>query len=76
MDKAFDGLLAPGRQHALAEAAREALHAGEAETVHLAGVAVEDVNAGVRQDLVHFLLLPGFVIMVAQHGNDGDPQDT
>ena len=42
--------------------------------MQLAGVAIEQVDAGVREDATHLAFLSRLHIVVAQHGRRGDAQ--
>src|SRR5262249_54245550 len=75
LDELLDRRLAPWLQRMLAEAAGEALHAREADAVHLAGVAVEYIDAGCRQNLLHLVLLARFQFVVAEHREYRDFHD-
>ncbi len=59
-----------GPERAGAEAAAEALDAGEADTRDLDRVAVEQVDAAITQHLADGVVLTRFVVVVAEHGHD------
>jgi len=59
-------------EYAAAEPAGEAFDAGEADPVDLGRLAVEHRDADVAEDLADFVLAAGLVIVVAEHGDDGD----
>ena len=69
----LDGRLAPGAQRPAAEAARESLRPGETDPQDLAGFAVEHGDARIGEDLPHLVLPSRLVVVVAQHGDRGDP---
>jgi hypothetical protein len=69
----LDRRLAPGAQRAAAEAAGEALGAGDAHALDLAGLAVEHAHARLCFRMpVTTLGRAGLVVVVAQHRDDGD----
>src|SRR5579872_2231414 len=72
VDEALDRLLAPGGERIAPEAAAEAAHAHETHAMHLTGVAVEESDTGIAEDVTHFAGLAGLEIVVAQHGDGGN----
>ena len=68
-------LFAPRAERAPAEAAGEALDAGEADAVDLGRVAVEHGDAGVGEDLLDLVLLARLVVVVAEHADHGNLDD-
>ena len=47
----------------------EPFHAGDADAAHFGRFAVEHRDAGVGEDVSHFILMTGFVVVVAEHGD-------
>jgi hypothetical protein len=74
VDELFDDRFTPGAKSPLAEAAAESLDAGDADSLHLGRVAVEDDNARVGEDLADFYLLVGLHIMVSKHSHGWNPE--
>src|SRR5689334_11856753 len=72
VDERLDDRLAERRELAAAEAAEEALHAREADTVDLMRLLVEDDHASAVKDLAHLFGTAAFVIVIAEHAEDGD----
>src|SRR5690349_22615381 len=80
LERLLDGLtnelledrLPPRLQRALAEAAGEALDAGEADAADLDGVSVEHRDAAVAEDALDLIGLLRLVVVVTEHGHDRD----
>ena len=72
LDEALDRPLAPGPERAAAEAAAEPFDAREPDAVDLGGFAVEDRHAGIGQNLADLVLVAAFIVVVAEHGDDGN----
>jgi len=70
----LDDRLAPRAERALAEAAAETFHAGDADAAQLARVAVEHRKAGVGENPTHLIGLPRLDVVVAEHGRGRNPQ--
>jgi len=68
----FDDLLAPRPERPAAEPPSEPLHAGKPDAFNLRRLAVEHDDAGVLQDPRDVGLLVGFVVVVAEDGDDRD----
>ena len=73
LDELLDRRLAPGSERAPAEAAGEPLDAGEADPVHLDGVAVEHLMPASTRICADLVLLARLVVVVAQHGRRSAP---
>ena len=69
LHESLDGGLAPGAQRTPAEAAGEALDAGDAHALDLARLAIEHAHPGLGERLAHDLRRAGFVVVVAQDGH-------
>ena len=69
----LDAVLAPRRERARSEAAREALHAREADARHFLRVAVEQDHPDVDENLLHLVRITRFEVVVAEHGHHRDP---
>src|SRR5690606_14379177 len=71
LDEALDPLLAEALERRLAEAAAEALGAGETDDVaaQLEVIAVEDDDAALAEDPADLVGLPGLVVVVAEHAD-------
>ncbi|MCY1227719.1 hypothetical protein D9M72_400050 [compost metagenome] len=68
----FDCRLTPRAQRTAPEPAAKPFHARNAHAFDLADRAVEHAHAGVRERAAHHLGRARFVVMVAQHGDDGN----
>src|SRR5262245_2666402 len=64
MDELFNNRLAPWAERALAESAAKPLYARDTNPADFHGVAVENHHTGVNENLPHFVLFPGFEIVV------------
>jgi hypothetical protein len=72
VDEVLEALLAPRLERSLAEAAHVAFDACKAHAVQLDAVAVENVDAGRREDLLYLLRAARLVVVVSEHSDDGD----
>ena len=63
----LDDRLAPRTERAPAEAAAEPLHAGDADALQLAGVAVEHDQPGVDEDLADLVGFARLEVVIAEH---------
>ena len=65
MYELLDQILSPGRQRAATISPRKSFDAGEADTLYFPRFAIENDNAGFRQNGFNFLLLPRMKVMIA-----------
>ena len=72
--KGFDLPFAEGGQHAAAKAADKSLGPSKADAVALIAAAVEHFDSFIGHHPHEFLFTGTFIIMVAQHGDDGNTQ--
>jgi hypothetical protein len=72
LHEALGSGLSPCSQGCAAEAAGEAFRAGDPRSSHLIGLAVEHFDAGRREDFADFDVLAGFVVVIAEHADDGN----
>lgn len=61
---------APWIEHQLSEPAAKSADAGESDAVDLGSLAIEDLDAGFLQDIGDVGGVTGFVIVIAQDGED------
>ena len=66
----LDDRFAPRTERARAETAAESLDAGDADAQGFVRVAIEHDDAGVSENLPHFVALARFEIVVAENGHD------
>src|SRR4051812_6374055 len=69
-DELLDQRLSPRAQRSPSKSSCEALHARKADTEHLAGVAVQQRDAGIAQDARDLGDFAAFVIVIAEHRYD------
>ena len=72
LDEGFHGRFAEHGQHIIVEAAAKAFDTGEAQIADSDGLTVENVDLFVLDDLADGLLPAFFVVVVAEHGDNGD----
>ena len=70
----LDDRLSPRSERTRPEPATETLDAGDADALQLAGVTVENGQAGIGQNPAHLILLARLEIVIAEHGDGGNPE--
>ena len=68
LHEVLDHGLTPRAERAASESAAEALHPCEADVLEHPAVAVEDLHAGVAEDLRDLFVLPRLVVVVSENG--------
>src|SRR5215469_6841164 len=74
LDECFDLFFAEGSQHASAKTARKTFGSGKADAIALITAAVQDLDAFSGHHFDQLLFLAAFIVMVAQHCNNGNTQ--
>ena len=67
----FDGILTPGLETTVTEAAGKALDPYEADAVDDAAIAIEHGHSTLTQNALDVVLFAGFVIVVAEDSEHG-----
>src|SRR5439155_6675663 len=70
VDEVLDDPFPPRTERATTEATAEAANAGEPNPTEFEGIAVEQVNARVREDFRHLLLLARFEVVIPEDTDD------
>src|SRR5262245_26007208 len=71
----FNGLLTPRAERASTKPSSKTLYPGETDAVNLSRFTVEDRDAAIDEDLPNFVRLTALIVVVAEHGDDGNLHD-
>ncbi|MDB6152262.1 MAG: hypothetical protein JWL90_715 [Chthoniobacteraceae bacterium] len=66
----FNNRLAPGVEHSLTESAAKTRHAREANSLDFHALPIKGNDARFLNNRANFLHVPGFEVVVAQHGHN------
>ena len=69
----LDDRLAPRPEGAASEAAGKPFHTRKPDALHFAGAAIQDADPMVDENLLDITLVARFEIVIAEHGDDRDP---
>lgn len=72
LNKVFDSRFTPGIEHSSSEASTESTDASKADAPDLHGLSIEYIHFSVFEDRDDRLRVTGFIIMVSEHGDDGN----